>query len=179
MPILTMAIPRVKYLRNLEDCYTSVKLHLIKALLVDDSYNTNKWLKDAESPLVLNFNKETKTKLKSSDFDLIYEDFYFEAHNTEFYLKKILKTYDNRVLLYHTDIESLAKDVNEIIKEQVDIARVAILNSDEYPIGALTKSQLVKVKIDETSLLDTIEIRNENDAQRLIASVRKLGELTL
>lgn len=177
MPILAMAVPRHKYLGYLNECAVSVKLHLIKALIVNDIH-TQKWLKDAEKPLVLNFNRECKTKLKPSDFVEIYNDFTLEEHNLEGYIKLILKAYSNNVFLKHIETETLTIDINEIIEDIVLNAQRAKLNQDEIEVGIVTKSTKIHHKLKEYEILDTFEVRNQKDAERLLKNIKK-GIITL
>lgn len=179
MAILAMGVPRVTYLRDFRLIANTFRDHIIKVLVVEDFFNTKKWLKDAENAIRVTGNQSTKVALKGSDFDEIREVLQLEPHNVSPAINRIMRAYKLRLTLRHIDNESLCVDVNDIVNEQVTILQSARLLGDEYLVGSLKNSEVVKQKIDEYNELDSFLVDGEKDAKRVIKSIMDYGEIGL
>lgn len=177
MAVLAMGISRVTYLRDFRFAANTIRDHIIKALVVDDVFNTQKWLKDAENAIRATGTQSTKVALKGSDFDEVRETLQLEPHNVASAVGRILKSFIFKVTLRHIDIDSLCADVNDIINEQVAILQTARMLDDDYSVGSLKSSKVVKQKLAEYDSLDTFLVNGKKDAKNVIKSIQELGEI--
>lgn len=177
MPILTMAIPRTQFMRDIRFSVDTIVEHIIKALVVKDYQNTKKWLTEAENAFLVCVNQQVKFKLKPSDFTEIYSYFEVEEYNIASHISSIMKSYNNRLTLVWVDLESLVNDLNEILSDQVSIAGDLRLSNEKYTRGLLKNSPLVKQKLKEYESYDTFFVNGDKDAKKVVASIIKLNEI--
>lgn len=177
MPVLAMAIPRVTYMKDFRSAINSITEHIVKALVVCDSNNQKKWLKDAENSFRNPANRPTKIPLKITDIMEIRDYLQLETHNVTLVMNVIMRAYNYRLTLRHIDIESLVFDFNEIMDELAKVMIDYRLKNDECPVGCIKDSAVVAQKLKEYELLDTFFVNGKKQADKVIECINNDNEI--